>query len=1168
MMKLVAFFMTCCLVQVSAMTSAQVTIHVKNAPLRSVLEQISSQSGKDLIYVDQDLRRASPISLQLRNVSLEVALKRVFEGQPLQYELSDGTIMIKRRKTDPASKRLLHTESFQQQSIKGKVVSEKGEPLEGATIMVLATDGKRTTTQAKTDAEGNFELINIAEGTTLEISYLGYKPKTVKAQFQMGSITLSLFTAEMEEVEVVSTGYQQIPKERATGAFTVIANDLLNRSVGGNILQRLEGVSSGVQFVNSEGKRPSDIRVRGLATIQSDASPLIIIDNFPYDGDINSINPNDIENITVLKDAAAASIWGARAGNGVIVITTKRGRYNQKGQLSINSNITMGERPDFTYGKSWLPSEVVMQIEKEKFDYGGFYKESKTQEPFPEYVEMLIARKDGILNETEFLLQEALMKNTDIRREAIEHLYQQSVYQQYSLNTTGGGERFSYYMSAGFDKNKDNIKGNHGNRVNFNLQNTFRPSEQIELTASLWYSSQSGNNNGLSLDDLKTSGPMVGLSPYVRLFKENGEPRSIIKDYRLPYVEQVENNGLLNWEYSPMKDIGFADKVNRTSEIRANASVSYRFLSDFNLKANYQFLKNTTENEAYYDPQSYYVRNLVNRFTQTNGTKVIPYGGIIQSLNPSNSITHSGRIMIDFNKKWGADHTLNALSGMDIRELRVATNPGSTLFNYNKELMTGTNILDFSQFYPVRPTGRLQIPYFNYTKKLFIDRYLSYFGNASYTYKNRYIFSGSMRWDGSNLFGVKTNQKGTPLWSTGASWKINDEDWFDLPGVDDLRLRITYGSAGNVNKNVSAYPVIVHQGMDSGTGQEYAFVRSIGNPSLRWEQVNTLNFGMESRLWGSRLSLVLDYYIKNASNLIGAEMLPPSSGINIGSSSERSNLVNYANLRTRGLDLQLTSINIKAPLFRWTSTLLANYVRNKVTRYTANPNIGIYDYYNVSPVPIPGKSRDVLMAIPWYGLSSENGYPIVMLDGSDSQDYTTYHNRLKLEDLVETGVRVPQFYGSLRNVFSYRNFSLDAVITWKSSYVFRRSSISTNDEYSLGGYHMDYFDRWKNPGDEKFTDVPAAGRIGVDIPNSSVIYKASEAVVSKGDHIRLQDINLSYSLSPKIAERLSIRNMRIYAYARNLGILWKANRHGIDPDFVEAMSVVPPSYALGIQLGF
>src|SRR5690606_37904197 len=165
--------------------------------------------------------------------------------------------------------------------------------------------------------------------------------------------------------------------------------------VGGDILQRLDGVAAGVQFVTPNGSEASDIRIRGLATIQSDASPLIVVDNFPYEGDITSINPNDIDNITILKDAAAASIWGARAGNGVIVITTKQGRYGQKSQISATSNVTVGQKPNLLYSRNRLPSEVVMGIEKEKYESGGYYVENTQQVPFPEYVEMLIARDNG-----------------------------------------------------------------------------------------------------------------------------------------------------------------------------------------------------------------------------------------------------------------------------------------------------------------------------------------------------------------------------------------------------------------------------------------------------------------------------------------------------------------------------------------------------------------------------------------------------------------------------------------------------------------------------------------------------------------------------------------------------------------------------------------------------
>ncbi|WP_373564523.1 TonB-dependent receptor domain-containing protein [Sphingobacterium sp. E70] len=200
--------------------------------------------------------------------------------------------------------------------------------------------------------------------------------------------------------------------------------------------------------------------------------------------------------------------------------------------------------------------------------------------------------------------------------------------------------------------------------------------------------------------------------------------------------------------------------------------------------------------------------------------------------------------------------------GGEIREFVIDSEPGNTMFNYDPELLTGTNIFDYSEYYPVRPSGYLRLPYYNYIKRRFTDRYLSYFGNASYSHKERYILSGSMRWDGSNLFGVKTNQKGTPLWSIGGSWELSKEGWEIFSTMDYLRLRATYGSAGNVNKNISAFPTIVHQGLDELTGLDYSYVKSVGNPSLKWEKVNTLNVGIDGRWFNSRISFSTEYYIK------------------------------------------------------------------------------------------------------------------------------------------------------------------------------------------------------------------------------------------------------------------------------------------------------------------
>ena len=835
--------------------------------------------------------------------------------------------------------------------IAGYVRNENSAPLHGATLTL-----QKIGVSVKTDQNGYFSFGKVVPPDSLSISFMGYGSQKIAVISANGNMVIILQknSHTIEEVQVVNTGFYSIPKERATGSFTVVDNKLLNRSVGGNILQRLDGIATGVQFITPNGTKASDIRVRGVATIQSDASPLIVVDNFPYDGDISSINPNDIDNITILKDGAAASIWGARAGNGVIVITTKKGKYGQKGQLSINSNVNINQKPDLMYSQKRLPSEVIMEIEKQKYQQGSIYKQNAQQVPFPRYVEMLMALEKGTLSREEFERQEAILKGTEVREEAMKYLYQPAIYQQYAINARGGGESFTYYLSGGYDRSRGDIIGKKDERVNLNLQNTFRPSSSLELSASMWYSKQNGQNNSISLDDLRGNATHVGLSPYIRLRDQNNEPASIIRDYRAIYVDAAESSGLLDWQYRPLQERQLIDRRSSGQEIRANLGLHYNFLQYFDVNATYQYLKGNSGSTVQYDRDSYYVRNLVNRFTQSSGVQAIPYGDIFQDLSPSDLRSHSGRLQLNYMQDIGKDHRIAALAGAEIRESVENIGPGYTLFGYDPQLLIGTNLLNYTENYAARPSGRARIPYYSYQKQRLTDRYLSYFGNASYTYRDRYILSGSIRWDGSNLFGVKANQKGTPLWSIGASWEMSKEDWFRSPVLNYLRLRSTFGRAGNVNKNVSALPTIQYFGYtEYDQGMPIALIRSVGNPSLRWEQVNTLNFGLDFRLW-DRISGNLDYYLKDASNLVGADILPPSTGDFAGSSALNSNLVNYADLQTRGLDLQLSTQNLKGH-FGWESSLLVNLVRNRITGYRANPLVSIF-FFSVLPVMLTSLS--------------------------------------------------------------------------------------------------------------------------------------------------------------------------------------------------------------------
>ncbi len=1157
-MKLTILIIILTCLKVSGTVYGQsVTLSERNQTLTEVFKKIEIQTGYTFFYKNNALKGALKVTVDLKGIGIEQALKKIMADQPLSFEIIDKTIVIK----DSPKANLSHSEiALQLLTIKGKVTDSIGNPLIGATIKV-----KGTQHAVLTDGQGSFTLRNVEKDAVLIITFLGYKPQERKVSADMGTIILFANQADLNEVEVVmNTGFYTVPKERATGSFTHIDNATLNRAVGGNILQRLEGIASGVQFVKANGTEAKDIRVRGVATIMSHDSPLIVVDNFPYEGDINNINPNDVESITVLKDAAAASIWGASAGNGVIVITTKRGQFGEKAKVSLNSNVTIGEKPDLFYSQKRLPSEVVMQIEKEKYEKGGYYLPGTSQTPFPEYVELLIQYNNGngTLSEADFLAKVQQLKNTDVREEALKYLYQSSINQQYAFNVKGGGDFYRYFGSAGQDKNRSNVIGDNNERLNISLQNTFKPTKGLELNVGMWYTQQKAQNNGLVLSSLSGLGA-VYLSPYIRL-KDEGGALPIVKDYRLPYVNAAQESGLLDWAYRPLDEQRLTDRSSKSTEIKLTGGINYSFLDHFNFSGTYQYVKSSGGSIQEYDKDSYYVRNLVNRYTQANGKREIPYGGIYSSTNNREIYSHSGRAQLNYNQTFGELHSVTALVGTDIREVVQNTFPGYQLFNYDPNLLTGTRYYDYTKSFPTRPNGTGRIPFTNENNTRFTDRYLSYFGNGSYIYNQRYIISASARWDGSNLFGVKTSQKGTPLWSVGASWEASKEGFYSVEWLPYLRLRTTYGSSGNVNSSVSAFPVMRNMGIESITSFPYANLLSIGNPSLRWEQVNTLNLGVDFGSKNRRIAGSLEYYIKDAQDLIGADYLPPSTGVVTGGTASSSNIINYANLLTKGLDLQLNTKNLVGA-FQWNSSFLVSKVRNKITHFNTNNKVRLDNYINANSAPSIGKSRDIVYAIPWYGLDPETGQQLMYIDGAKTSDYTAFYNSLSVEDLVEAGVSVAPYFGSVRNDFTWKNFSFSALVSWKAGYVFRRTSLSPGVEY-LGEYHMDYFKRWKSPGDELNTVVPA--RADKVISGSGTVYWNSEALITKGDQIRLQDINISYTLRPQQIGKLQIQRIRIYAYARNLGVIWKANKHNIDPDYPNAEYTSPKTLALGLQIDF
>lgn len=1042
------------------------------------------------------------------------------------------------------------------QHITGSVLdSISGRPVSGATVRWNGS----SVSVGSGDA-GQYQ-IRFAEADTLLISAMGYGTKKIYAAAP-GTINVLLSSADnqIETVEI-NTGYYRISRERASGSFAHVGNEELNRNPSPNLLQRLEGLVPGLQFVNTNGTSKDDIRIRGLSTIESDESPLIVLDNFPYEGDINNLDPDDIESVTVLRDAAAASIWGARAGNGVIVITTKTGKRDGKIRVALRHVRLTGEKPDLSYGSSFLPSDVLMDIEKKRYEEGEYVFEDNLAVPL--YVDLLKMVDEERITVGQLGEHEDRFRGTDIRKQAEKYLYRGEGNSQYNLNLSGGGNKYGFQASLGYMKADRQVIGDNNQRMNVSFRNDFKPMDFLQLSLGLAYVEQKADNNGVDLLTLQR-GVNFPVSPYYDLMDGNG-PTSIVKDVRHSYAQDVEQHGLLDWLYRPLADRKLADNSSWSNEVRLNTEINADLWKGLSLRGNYQLTKGMRGSSSHHLKDSYYVRDLVNRFTQANGTRIIPHNGILQIGNPGEMVSHYGRAQLQYDRQWVSDHHISALAGMEVRHAQSEMFPSSVLYNYHDEYQTGSNQYNFDQLYPTMPGGRStrRIPSGSSIHSLITNRDLAYFGNIGYTYLNRYVLNGSIRWDGSNLFGVKANQKGVPLWSTGISWEINKEPFYSFHNIIPyLRIRTTYGIAGNVNRSVTHQPTIQYTG-NSFVGLTTATLLSVGNPSLRWEKVGTYNVGLDFATRGNLLRGSIEYYTKAGSDLIGDDYMDPTSGIT------GNYKINYADIQSTGLDLSLT-FEKRWGVWSWNSRLNGSIVENTIKNYRTQDNLALFNYFNAVAPPEKGRSKDAVYAIPWNGLDGQTGLPVIYIDGEKSEEYNRYYQQyLTKDDLVNVGASVPVVYGTWRNSLRIGGWEASAMLSWKSGYVFRRQSMGSMDEYS-NLYHRDYLKRWTKPGDEAHTNVPVgiATSEAALYGGSSAVYKNGESLVERGDQLRIKDLTFGYNYRGGMLRKLMIENVSINLHVNNVGLLWARNGAGIDPDYIDVWYTAPRTYALALNINF
>ncbi len=1178
-MKLTVFILLATCMQLSAEdgVAQNVSLSLKNASLQKVFREINRQTGYEFFYKDDLLNSAGKINIQVKNVPLNEALKLCFANLSLTYTIVDQTIVVKEKAFEASPNVEEKDDDFV--VVSGKIIDSVGKPLSGATITV-----KGTGTAVTTDNQGNFS-IDAKAGQVLVITFVGYNT----VEYKVGndtSITIAMFEQrqELTNFALVSTGYQQLPKERSAGSFATVNNDAFkNKSISMNVIDRLEGLVPGLAV--NYGRGNDKFTIRGLTTINADRSPLIVVDGVPmYDASslTSLVNPDDVENVNVLRDATAASIWGAAAANGVIVVTTKKGPQGnapKKMQVSYSGFVSLRGQPDMD-NYNMMNSSRFVNAGTEIFDMTaypwGTITTANTNNNLP-----VVTPNEQIMYD----LGRGLI-SSDVANRRFDSLnrlangsqmkdlfFQNALLSNHSLNFKGGSNIYSYYGSFGYTRDESYTKTNL-DRFQLNLRQDFTISKAIkfDLTTNIAFE----NSERFLLTDFP--GTAATVLPYAMTADDAGNPLSMgyLKRFD-PFRILSETQSRINLDYVPLQEPTNTQNNSTNINARINAGLSIKLFKGLTYEGRGQYQRRSLESYEYYDQNAYRVRNERVFFTQapvapaTNPTYFLPVSGGQYLTNNTTQNAWTLRNQFVYDNKFGDKHQLTALGGVEVRNdfikglgtFKRGYDFQTLTYGFIDEVMLGTTgVTNPINFLPGRSINILNVNQHSYSEVE--RRFLSLYANGAYTYNRKYVFNGSIRMDQSNLFGSDRAAQYKPVWSIGGAWNISNEDFFKSNLVSNLKLRATYGISGNAPAPGQGGPYDIvrarNNAIFTGLGTGYT-VFTPKNDKLTWERTNTTNIGVDFGLWNNRLSGSVDVYEKFTSDLLGFVPIDPTSGFSFAYD-------NLGSLTNKGIEVQLNSTNIKKKNFRWNTVFTISYNENEIislkrqTALTANNKISGTQVEGYSAFPIFGYN--------YIGLDN-NGNPMAL---GAAKDTLRLANQIKLDDPQYAGTTQPLWYGGLTNIVSYKNFSLSFLIVYNLGNQMR-SDVNRFYTGRLTNNIPAYFEnRWKAPGDELVTNVPKyiANTSLSSTQRNTILYTSAYQNIVSASYAKLRDLTLSYNFNQGLMDKLSMGELSIYGQVNNI-MLWRNNDQGIDPEFYDLQNgvrndLMPAFFTFGIRASF
>ncbi len=1216
-MRMCLVLLSCFTFSLSASSFAQqerVSLKMKEVTVKMLLDEIQRQTNLHFIFNTEQTNSLGKVSVEVKDETVETVLVCLFEGTDLTYSFKGNIIVVKRRADE--------IQGQQQQSmlrVAGKVTDEKKQVLPGVTVRL-----EGTTVGTATNSMGVFTLMLPVREGFLEFSFVGFKNKRVRFTETSDSLNVVLEEDLKEIGEVVVTGYQQIDKRHLTSAVNTVKMDDIDVPGSNRIDMMLEGRIPGLTFMQNTGQvgAAPKLRIRGTSTILGSQEPVWVVDGIiqqdPVNVDpaqlndldfvnllgnaISGLNPNDIERIDVLKDASATALYGARAANGVIVITTKMGKIGAP-TVSYSMSGTFTQRPRYTdRGFYMMNSKERVDVSRELMEmgvrYNGVYDGISDWIGYEKaYLDYFM---DSSISYDEFKRQSQWYEtmNTDWLKILTKDVFSHN----HSLSISGGSQDVRYYASIGYADEQGNVKGEENKRY----------SSALKLTATYdKFSAQFGINGSVTNkkynpDELNVMSYAHSMNRAIPLYGEDGEYWRYKKDgsmySQFNIVDEMKNSSRYIDQYS----------------VSITGQLQYKFTEDFKLigTGSYQF--NYTNEEEWFGEDSNHTALL--RANQSKYASTCPFGGTLKTITTKNN-SYTLRLQADYSKYLGMErqHFTNVMLGYELSSTEyngVAEEVRGYYKDRGKTFPTYTinQPADFEAYYAYHRWNANNNPV--YTDQL--TNLMSGFLTLTYGYDDRYILNFNARADWSNAFGSRSNEKLFPVWSISGRWNISNDVLKDIDWIENLALRLSYGLQGNMMNNQPTRLIIKKGDYNETLGGFASTIGAYPNPNLKWEKTHSYNVGLDFSFLHGKINGSFAFFYKKTKDAFLSKKVASQNGIT-------NYVVNAGDVENKGVELALYFTAIDNALsgkggkrgFVWRIDPQIGQTLNKLVNTAINKNnktlqdeITVKDLLDGNAY-IAGTPLNTFYSYRFNGLDKMGIPTFKGLEDELKDELIEKYNEMALSDkkdvwmevLGESGTRVPTLQGGLNNYIAYRNFSLSFNLAYSIGNKIRMFKLCSGDYSAVNpkphnNLRKEFVNRWRGPGDEKNTNIPGirtsltaqgnSADVALDYgwwrgysawtPITSTnaskyeLYDYSDLRVVRGDYLRLQSLSFRYVFDKELIQKVGMTSAYISLSATNLFTICDKKLKGQNPEQSGTSSMVNisvrPTYSVSLNVNF